>query len=175
MISQLIYKMKTPYLTAKERGEVENYLATVKARRSALEEVRKVATPAIEKVIGRMRMAYPQFAKYHHQGFEKGQRDLVMLTNMAANAMFLGEHDTLQDQFTEWYRTILKSVHMSPQFMKDTFTAWQEELEAAMDEESYSLLRPTVEHLSNYLANIPVPARDETGERKPLPPPGARL
>jgi hypothetical protein len=172
MISNLLYKQKTPYLAVKERGEIENYIATTKARRGALDEVKKAAVPAMDRVIARMRAAYPQFAKYHVQGFEKGHRDMVLLTYMAANAMFLGEHLTLQDQFTEWYRTILKSVHMSPQFLKDTYTAWQEELGAGLSGEAWSLLRPTVEHLSGYLANIPVPVRDEIGERKPLPPQG---
>lgn len=169
MISQTVLRSKSPYLTQKERADIENYLATAKARRTAIDEVRRVTTPVIDRVIARMRMAYPQFAKYHPQGFEKGHRDLVLLTNMAANAMFLGEHETLDDMFTEWYRTILKSVHISPQFMNDTFKAWLEELRAGLPEEAFDLLRPHAEHLAGFLSNIPVPARDETGERRPLP------
>jgi hypothetical protein len=168
MIANVLYRQRTPYPNAKDRSEIENYLATTKARRTSLDEVRRVTVPAIDKVIARMRAAYPQFARFHNQGFEKGHRDLVLLTNMAANAMFLGEHATLDDMFTEWYRTILKSVHVSPQFLKDTFTCWKQELEATLSDEAYALMRPHVEHLSSYLANIPVPVRDEIGERKPL-------
>jgi Phycobilisome protein len=175
MISNMLYKQKSPYLTSKDRGEIENFIATTKARRSAFDEVKKATVPAIDKVISRMRAAYPQFAKYHVQGFEKGHRDMVLMTNMAANAMMLGEHATMDDQITEWYRTILKSVHVSPQFLKDTYTAWQEELGATLSGESWSLLRPMVEHLTNYLVNIPVPVRDEIGERKPLQPQGSNL
>jgi len=169
MLSRVLLRYQTPYPTASERAEIESYLATTKARRSALDEVRRTVVPIIDKVIARMRLAYPQFAKFHGQGFEKGHRDLVLLTNMAANAMFLGEHETLDDMFTEWYRIVLKAVHISPQFMKDTFTAWIEELKNSLSDEAFALMRPHAEHLSNYLTQIPVPAKDETGERRPLP------
>ncbi|CAN5350923.1 allophycocyanin subunit alpha [soil metagenome] len=176
MITNIAFKAKSSYLNSRDRSDIENYLATTKARRAALDEVRRLTTPAVDKLINRMRAAYPQFTKFHNQAFEKGHRDMVLLTQMTANAMFLGEHDTLQDMFAEWYRTILKSVHMSPQFMNDTFTTWQEELQSTLSDESWSLMRPHVEYLSKYLTNVPVPARDETGERKPLPPlaPGAK-
>ncbi len=169
MLSRIVLRYRTPYPTAQERLEIEGYLATTKARRAAHDEVRQVVVAAIDQVIARMRAAYPQFAKFHGNGFEKGHRDLVLLTNMATNAMFLGEHDTLDEMFTEWYRTVLKAVHISPQFMKDTFTVWLEELKNFLSEEAFSLLRPHAEHLANYLAQIPVPAKDETGERRPLP------
>lgn len=166
MISRIVLRSKTAYPTADERAAVENYLATVKARRAALDEVRRVAVPVIDKVIVRMRAMYPQFAKFHAQGFEKGHRDLVLLTSMCANAMFMGEHDTLHDMFTEWYRTVLKAVHVSPQFLKDTFAAWLDELRAGLSDESFALMRPHAEHLSEYLSQVPVPAKDETGERR---------
>jgi hypothetical protein len=145
----------------------------VRARRAALEELRRAAVPVVDRVIARMRAAYPQFAKFHPQGFEKGHRDLVLLTNMCANATFLGEHDTLDETFTEWYRTVLKSVHVSPQFMADAFAAWLEELEAALSAEAFAVTRPHAEHLAHYLTQIPVPAKDETGERRPTAAPEA--
>ncbi|MDW8244629.1 MAG: hypothetical protein RMJ88_15590 [Thermogemmata sp.] len=170
MIARYVLSYKTPYPTAQERLEIENYLATVKARRAALEEVRRVVAPAIESLINRMRVAYPHFAKFHPYGFEKGQRDMVLLTNMAANAMFLGEYQTLDEMITEWYRTILKAVHISPQFLRDTFSHWQEELKLRLSDEAWGLMRPVVEHLTEYLTQVPVPAKDEVGERRPFPP-----
>ena len=170
MIARLVLSYKTPYPTASERAEIENYLATVKARRVALDEVRRAVVPVIDNVIARMRAAYPQFAKFHAYGFEKGHRDLVLVTNMVANAMFHGEHHTLDEMFSEWYRTILKSVHISPQFLKDTFTVWLEELQLRLSEETYALMRPFAEHMRDYLIQVPVPAKDETGERRPMPP-----
>jgi hypothetical protein len=172
MISRTVLRYQTAYPTAEERAAIENYLATAKARRAALDDLRRGTVRIIDKVIVRMRAAYPQFARFHGQGFEKGHRDLVLLTNMAGNAMFLGEHDTLDDMFTEWYRTVLKAVHISPQFMKDTFAAWLDELRAGLSDESFALLRPHAEHLAAYLSQIPVPARDETGERRLTSTPG---
>jgi hypothetical protein len=165
MISRIVLRPTAAYLTASERSDIENYLATAKARRAAVEEIRRQVVPVIDRVIARQRGMYPQFARFHPQGFEKGHRDLVLLTNMAANAMFLGEYDTLDDMFTEWYRTVLKGTHLAPQFLRDTFTHWLEELEAQLSDETFALLRPHAEHLATYLSNVPVPARDETGER----------
>jgi hypothetical protein len=169
MLARLVLEYRTPYPTPDERQQIENYLATVKVRRAALEEIRRVVTTVIDRVIQRMREAYPEFAKYHGHGFEKGHRDLVLLTNMTANAMFIGEYQTLDEMFTEWYRTILKAGHLSPFFVRDTFAVWREELQAALSDESYALLRPFAEHVSEYLTRIPVPPRDETGRRLPIP------
>lgn len=166
MISRVILKQRTPYLPAKDRAEIESYLATVKARRAALDEVRKAAVPVVDRVIARMRAMYPQFAKFHQFGFEKGHRDLVLLTYMAGNAMFLGEHETLADMFTVWYKTILKSVHVNAQFMRDTMTLWLQELQSQLSDEAYALMRPHVEHLSETLSDLPVPVKDEVGERR---------
>jgi len=170
MLARLVLSYKTPYPTASERAEIENYLATVKARRTALDEVRRVAVRVIDNVIARMRVAYPQFAKFHAYGYEKTHRDLGLITSLTANAMFLGEYETLDEMFTEWFRTIMKSVHISPQCLKDVYTAWIEELQANLSEDSFALLRPFAEHMRDYLIQVPVPAKDETGERRPMPP-----
>lgn len=171
MISRIVLKLRTPYLTPEQRGEIENYLATARARRAALEEVRRVIVRVADNVIQRMRVAYPQFVKFHVQGYEKTHRDITLLTGLATNAMFLGEHDTIDEMFTEWFRTIMKAVHLSPQVLRDVYTAWQEELRALLSEDAFALLQPHTEHIASYLTNVPVPVRDETGERRPFPQP----
>lgn len=171
MIARRALSYRTNYPTANDRAEIENYIATAKARRAALEEVRRVVVPTIDAVIARMRAAYPEFARFHAAGFEKGHRDLVLVTNMAANSMFLGEHQTYDEMFAEWYRKILKAVHISPQFLRDTFTAWIEELDLALSAETFALLKPHAQHLADYLTQVPVPAKDETGRRLALPAP----
>jgi hypothetical protein len=159
-------RLDNAYPSAQDRADIEAYLATAKARRAALGEVRRVAQTVCEEVIAQQRVLYPQFGRHRSAGFEKGLRDMILLTQMAANAMFLGEHDSLDDQFTVWFRTILKAVHVSPQFMRDTFRFWHQSLEKHLSPEAYALLRPHAEHLSETLSDLPVPARDETGPRQ---------
>jgi Phycobilisome protein len=166
MLARIPLRYTSAYPTAAEREEIEGYLATVKARRAAHAEVRRVVQGVAEDVVDRMKQVYPQFARHRSAGFDKGKRDILLLTNMAANAMFLGDHDTLDDMFTHWYRTMIKGVHLPPQFMKDTFRFWLLSLEANLSAEAYSLLRPHAEHLADTLADVPVPARDEVGERR---------
>lgn len=168
MISRILLSMDCRYPTAKERADMTAYLATARARRSALEEVRRSSTKVVDDVIADIRRMYPQFAKIRPQGFDKGHRDMVLLTQMAANAMFLGETDTLDDMFTHWYKLILRSVHVSPQFLVDSFNAWRASLERNLSPDTFSLLRPYTDHLTAHLTDVPVPARDEVGERRPL-------
>jgi hypothetical protein len=160
--------MDNRYLTARERADLSAYLATARVRRSALEEVRRTAVQVVDGVIADVRRMYPQFGKIRPQGFDKGHRDLVLLTHMAANAMFLGETDTIDAMFTHWYRSILKSVHVSPQFMADTFDLWRAHLERALSPDSFALLRPVVGHRTAVLSDNPGPPGDAVGERRPL-------
>lgn len=168
MISRTLLRMDNRYLTTKERADLTAYLATARVRRSALEEIRRNAVRVADDLMGSIRRMYPQFGRIRPLGYDKGHRDMVLLTHMAANAMFLGETDTLDDQFLVWYSTILKGVHMTPQFMTDTMTLWRDSLERALNPDVFALLRPVVEHISTRLTGIPETAKDEIGERLAL-------
>ncbi|MGL6097528.1 MAG: hypothetical protein ACRC7O_17240 [Fimbriiglobus sp.] len=168
MISRTLLRMDNRYPTTRERADLSAYLATARARRSALEEVRRTASQVADAIIADIRRMYPQFGKIRPQGFDKGHRDLVLVTHMAGNAMFLGETDTIDAMFTHWYKSILKSVHVSPQFLTDTFDLWRVHLEKILTPDTFALVRPVAEHLSAVLTDVPVPATDEVGERRQL-------
>lgn len=166
MISRVIYRLDNAYPSPEDRTAIEEYLATAEARRAALEEIRPLANIVPEKVVAGLRARYPQFARLRSTGFDKVQRDLGMITNMTANAMFLGEHETMDHEFTVWFQTILKGAHVSPQFMRDGMQLWQELIRSSISAGAWGLFRPHAEHVTEVLTNLPVPARDETGERK---------
>ncbi|MFO0798588.1 MAG: hypothetical protein U0804_14025 [Gemmataceae bacterium] len=168
MISRTLLHMDNRYPTAKERSDLQSYLATTRARRSALEEVRRSAVRVTDDLMADIRRMYPQFGKIRPQGFDKGHRDMVMLTHMTANAMFLGETDTTDDMFTHWYKTMLRGVHLTPQFLADTFAQWLASLERNLSPDTFALMRPFAEHMAAALTDVPVPAKDEVGERKAL-------
>jgi hypothetical protein len=166
VISLVVRRLDSAYPSAPDRAAIESYLATVKSRRAALTEVRRVTAAVAEDTVERIKGLYPQFTRYHAHGYEKGRRDMALLTAMVANAMFLGEDESLDDMFTHWYRTIVKGVHMSRQFMQDTFRFWHQALEKHLSDEAYALLRPHAEHLAGIVGDLPVLARDEVGERR---------
>ena len=166
MLSRILFRIDGRYPTSKERAEIESYLATAQARRAALEEVRERSSRAVDEMMVGIRRLYPQFGKHRPQGFDKGHRDMVLLTNMTANAMFLGETDTIDDMFTHWYVIILKAMHLTPQFLSDTYRLWGESLRANLTPPTYALIRPFVEHMTTNLTAVPVPANDEVGPRR---------
>lgn len=168
MISRIVFRLDSAYPSADDRAAIEEYLATADARRAALEEVRRAATVVPEKVVAGLRQRYPDFARMRSTGFDKIQRDIGMLTCMGGNAMFLGEHETLDHEFTIWFQTILKGAHVSPQMMRDGFDLWHEHLKSNLSTAAWGLLRPHVEHIADVLTDLPVPARDETGRRTEL-------
>ncbi len=165
MILTLMTRLDDRYLNSSERNELKGYIGTLRSRRSAYDEIRKKIQPIVEGVIADMRQLYPDYQRIRPQGFEKGTRDIGLLTQIAANMMLLEATEFYDRMFTEWYRTILKSVHMSPQFLQDTFKSWRVHLEAVLTPDSFALLRPYSQHLSDYVANVPVPVKDETGRR----------
>jgi hypothetical protein len=165
MFLTLMTRLDGRYLKPRERSDIKAYLGTVRSRRAAYDEIRRKASPVTDAVIAEMRKRYPDFAKIRPQGFEKGTRDVQLLTQVAANAMLLDATDFYDKMFTEWYRTILKSVHMSPQFLQDTFKVWHQALEANLTPDSYALMRPYTQHMADFLTNVPVPVKDETGRR----------
>ncbi|QVL33761.1 hypothetical protein KIH39_07595 [Telmatocola sphagniphila] len=165
MLLSVMTKLDGRYLKSRERADLKAYIGTIRNRRTAYDEIRRKALPVAEGVIAEQRKRYPDFAKIRPQGFEKGTRDIHSLTNIAANMMLQEATEFYDSMFTEWYRTILKAVHMSPQFLQDTFKSWQVQLEVNLTADTHALLRPYVQHLTDFLLNVPVPVKDETGRR----------
>jgi hypothetical protein len=165
MIHRLLLRIDNRFVSSKERGEIETYLGTVRERRAALDEIRERAVPLVDDLMTAIRRLYPEFSKHRPQGYDKGHRDMVLLTQIAANAMFLSDTDSYDEMFTYWYRSILKSVHVSPQFLADTFALWRECLRRHLTAETFMLLAPYANHFATVLSDVPDPSKDETGRR----------
>lgn len=165
MINRILPGIDHRYLAFRERAEIESYLLTVRQRRLALAELRGRTSVIADVVVSELKRRYPEFTRNRPQGFEKGRRDIALLTAFAGNAMFLGETESMDEQFTHWYRSILRSVHLSPGFMGDTFDAWLAGLRNELSDEAFILLMPAVKHLVGILSDLPAPVRNEDGQR----------
>jgi hypothetical protein len=166
MIPRALSRLDAAYPSADDRAAIEQYLATTESRRAALDEIRPLIGPVADYVVQGMQARYPQFARYRSTGFDKIHRDITMITALAGNAMFLAEDETTDDMFTVWFKTILKGAHGPPQFMRDGLGFWQDGLRTRLSPAAWGLLRPHVEHMTEVLTDLPVPARDEIGERR---------
>lgn len=164
MLKRLILQMDERYPTATERREVLNYLSTARKRRKAIEELRKVSDSVADDVIAGMRRIYPELEKYKKYGFDKGRRDVQLLTHLTAHSMLLGEADTIDEQFLIWYYTIIRASKVTPLFMAETMRLWRDSLASRLTPDSFDLFKPFADHVSRVLTQLPDPAIPMVGE-----------
>jgi hypothetical protein len=166
VITDLLLKMNQRYPTASERQRINDYLSGVSARMTALEEMRVTQKSIIAEVLTEYAKLYPRFKQYHPQGWDKIHRDMEMCVAFCGNAMLLAETDSMDNAWLIWFRTIMKSVHLTPQFMSDSFRLWDEVSRKQLSPATYELMKPYMDHIAQALCDIPEPARPEVGERR---------
>ena len=166
MIADLLLRLPNRYPTAAERTRATDYLATVPARLAAFEELRVTQKAVIAEVIAEYAKLYPRFNQYHPAAWDKATRDMEHYVVFCANAVVLGETDALDNSWLHWFRTILKAVHMTPQFMHDAFRLWDAASKRQLSPATYALMKPVLDHMAKRLCDLPEPARAEVGDRR---------
>jgi hypothetical protein len=161
----MIVQMDERYPSAQERQELLNYLSTARKRRNAVEEIRKVSGFVADDVVKGMRQLYPDLEKYKKFAFDKIQRDVQLLTHLTAHSMFLGESETIDDQFLIWFYTIFRAAKFTPLFVADALRIWLDGLEKRLSPDAFALYRPFAEHVVDVLTQIPDPAVPMVGPR----------
>lgn len=149
------------YPTPDERDRLCEYAAGVRGRLAALQEMEKIEREVIEAALDKIKVHYPNFLRYHAVGWEKGYRDMQLLLQYMAKAMYLDDRRLLDDQVLTWVRTIFKSLNFTPKFLRDSYTLLREAVRAKAKPRTYALMEPYLTHTINYLSDIPEPVRPE--------------
>lgn len=165
MLKSMIIQMDDRYPSAQERQELLNYLSTARKRRNAVEEIRKISGSVAEDVVVGMRKLYPDLEKFKKYAFDKIQRDVQLLTHLTAHSMFLGESDTIDDQFLIWFYTIFRAAKFTPLFVEDAMRIWLSSLQKRLTPDAFALYKPFAEHVAEVLTQIPDPALPMVGAR----------
>lgn len=168
MLRRMIAQMDERYPFAQERQELLNYLVTARRRRNAVEEIRKISGAVAEDVVKGMRKLYPDLEKYKKFAFDKIQRDVQLLTHLTAHSMFLGESETIDDQFLIWFYTLFRAAKFTPLFIADAMRVWINSLEKRLTPDAFALYRPFAEHVAEVLTHVPDPAVPMVGPRVPV-------
>ncbi len=168
MIHTLLRKCIDRYPTKTEISQVEEYVATVPKRIAALQELKAAQDKIIQDMFAEYQKLYPKFHTFRPYAWAKAMRDVGMTMALCANAMFIGETDILDETWTIWFRSIMKSVHMTPQFLRDNYALMDKHMRRHISPEAYGLIKPYLDHIADVMCAIPEPIRPEVGERRPV-------
>lgn len=146
------------YLTKEEMKEILAWTTSLPARFKAAANVEEKELAIARWVIDDLKRRYPNFTKYHYQGWEKGSRDLQLTLRAAAQAMILNDITNLEDKVLFWFRTILSGVDLTPKFVSESFTLLRDACKQQLAAESFTLLEPYLTRMIEVLADIPEPA-----------------
>lgn len=147
--------------SAAERDHLVNYATTIRDRQTALQEIEQIATAVVEDCMSKMKQAYPNIPRFHPNGFDRGYRDNRILLTYAAKCMYFDDMKLFDDQVLTWVRTLFKSFNFTPKFMRENFTLIRESVRKRAKPRSFALMEPYLNHLIEYLSDIPEPVRPE--------------
>jgi len=153
--------LRDRYPTGDERDRMTEYATSVRARLAAVQELEKVERDVIELTLNRIKQLYPNFLRYHAVGWDKGFRDMQLLLQYMAKAMYLDDPKYYDDVVLTWVRAIFKSFNFTPKFLRDSYTVLKDNVRAKVKPRTYLLLEPYLTHTVEYLSDIPEPVRPE--------------
>lgn len=166
MIHAIALNLDNRYLTRQERDDILGYAQSSKSRLDVFDELKRHARAVSEEMVEEMKKLYPNFQKYRTYGWEKAARDVELTILLAANALLLGDKNSLNERFLIWFRSILKSQHFTPQFVEDTYRIVEQRMMEKLSAAASEMARPFLNHLTKFLSDIPEPATPEVGDRQ---------
>jgi Phycobilisome protein len=147
--------------TAPERDYLLGYAGSIRDRQTALQEIEQLGEAIIEDCMSKMKIAYPNIPRFHPNGFDRGYRDNRILLTYAAKCMYFDDMKLLNDQVLTWVRTLFKSFNFTPKFMRDNFLQIRESVRKRTKPRTFALMEPYLNHMMDYMSDIPEPVRPE--------------
>src|SRR5258707_13628103 len=123
---KILHDVNGRYPSADERSAWLAYAASVPIRFETAAAVEQAEDSAIRHVIEEMKNRYPNFAKYHDQGWARCFRDLQLVVRQDVQSMLLDDIRSLDDRILFWLRTIFASYNLTPGFCHDAFSLLHE-------------------------------------------------
>jgi len=162
MYSQLMKTLNASdgrYLTREEQEHVLAYCQSMPKRLQASAMVEQKELEIVHTVIEAMKRRYANFANLHDRAWEKGQRDVQLVLRYNVQGMIMDDFDMASDKLLFWFRTIVASTNMTPQFVRETYTFLREACKQKLPADIYSLLAPHLERTIEVMSDFPEPHR----------------
>ncbi len=146
------------YFQPEERDQFLAYADSLPRRFQTSEAVSQREEAIVSAVINEMQRRYPNFAKFHDQGWAKCYRDLQLVLRHDAQAVIIDDVQALDDRILLWLRSMLAANNLTPKFCHDAFGLLREQAQAQLPAESYELIRPYLDRNVDVLSDFAEPA-----------------
>jgi hypothetical protein len=146
------------YPTPDERQALLDFAESLPRRVKAAELVEQTESAVVRGVIEEMQRRYPNFARYHEQGWDKVGRDLELVVRHDAQAVLADDPELLDEKVLVWLRTVLAALNITSGFVRDAFTLLRDGFRAALPAEAFGLLEPALTRNIEVTSDFPEPA-----------------
>jgi hypothetical protein len=157
-LNKIAHDANGRYLNPEERTEFFSYVESVPHRFQAADAVEKAEESVIREVVEEMARRYPNFGKFHDQGWAKCFRDIQLVVRQDVQSMLWNDVPSLDDKILLWLRTTLSANNFTPGFCRDAFSLLREKLEGSLGAGDFELLRPYLDRNVDVLSDFPEPA-----------------
>ncbi|MGL4464328.1 MAG: hypothetical protein ACRC1K_19425 [Planctomycetia bacterium] len=155
---QVMNSADSRYLSREEQEGVLKYADSLRVRFEASREVERHEEAAVRAALDRLKGRYPNFARYHDQGWEKGVRDMQLVVRYMAQSMVMDDTEVAVHKLYLWLRTIIASLGMTTQFMRDAYTLLKESFQERLSRQTFAMMEPHFDRAIDVLSDFPEPA-----------------
>lgn len=158
-IDDLLGAMEGRYPSPEEQAAWLAYAGSVSTRFKVIQSIAEAEEAAVRQAIEEIRRRYPDFDRYHYQGWSKCFRDVQLVVRACAQAMLFDDVNLLETRVLFWLRSILAASNFPPGIVRDTYTLVREGFRQRLPADAFSLFEPflnrTVEVLSDFSTAAP--------------------
>ena len=153
-IQEMYLAAEGRYLTRAEQAMLRDYATQLEARLAAMEEIQSKEAVIVEQTIKQIMDAYPDYEQRHKEARNKGTRDMSLVLRYATQAMVRNDLQYLDDALLTWFRTILKGVGFTGNFIEDSYKLLGRQASRELSPEVAALIAPYLQHCVSALGGV---------------------
>jgi hypothetical protein len=157
-LKQIYTASESRYLTRDEMKEILSYTTSIPQRFKVAGQVEAKENDLVRSVIEYVKPRYPNMERFHPRPWERGARDVRLVLRHAVQAMIADDVSGLEERLLFWLRSIFAGVDLTPQFVRDTFSALEQAVKTQLPPEVETLLGPVLARVTEVLSDFPEPA-----------------
>lgn len=139
------------YLHSDEVQQIMSYAQTIPSRLNAVHDIQAKEAQICRACTDRIIKHYPNVGKRIH-GYEKTERDLILILRYCAQAYLRNDLQFLEDQLLRWLATILQAYKFGDQVLKNSYIWLKDECKTYLEVSTFQALEP---YLDQVIAIIP--------------------